>query len=78
MVVVVNLSGKSFAGYRIGVPREGRWSVRFNSDWAGYDSEFGGPSSFDTDALADPLDGMASSLVVGLGPYACVIMSQDE
>ncbi len=77
VVVVVNLSGMPYADYRIGVPRQGRWSVRFNSDWAGYDPDFDGPSSFDGDAIDEPLDDMPFSLTVGVGPYTCVILSQD-
>jgi 1,4-alpha-glucan branching enzyme len=78
VIVLVNLSVDPFADYRVGAPRAGRWRVRFNSDWAGYDPEFESVHSVDTDAAAEPLDGMPFSIGVGLGPYASVILSQDE
>ena len=34
--------------------------------------------SLDTDADAEPWDGMEQSILVGLGPYSCVILSQDD
>jgi 1,4-alpha-glucan branching enzyme len=78
VVVVANLSASPYPAYRIGVPRAGLWRVRFNSDWAGYDPEFEGLASHDQDADADPLDGFPFSITVGIGPYASVILSQDD
>jgi 1,4-alpha-glucan branching enzyme len=78
VIVVVNLSSVSQADRRIGVPREGRWRVRFNSDWAGYDPEFEALASLDADADDEPSDGMPFSILVGVGPYAAVVLSQDE
>ena len=76
--MLANLSATPYPEYRVGVPREGRWRVRFNSDWAGYDPEFEAFASLDADADAAPLDGMPFSISVGVGPYASVILSQDE
>jgi 1,4-alpha-glucan branching enzyme len=77
VIVVANLSTVPQPDYRIGVPREGRWRVRFNSDWAGYDPEFESLASHDSDSVAEPRDGMGWSIRVGVGPYASVILSQD-
>jgi 1,4-alpha-glucan branching enzyme len=62
----------------LGVPREGRWRVRFNSDWAGYDPEFEAVESVDADADTEPLDGMPFSVLIAVGPYASIVLSQDE
>jgi 1,4-alpha-glucan branching enzyme len=78
VIVLVNLSATPYPDYRVGVPREGRWRVHFNSDWAGYDPEFEAFASLDADAVAEPLGGMPYSIRVGVGPYASVILSQDE
>jgi hypothetical protein len=43
-----------------------------------YDPEFASTASFDTDSAREPRDGMPVSILVGLGPYASVILSQDE
>jgi 1,4-alpha-glucan branching enzyme len=78
VIVLVNFSATAHQSYRIGVPRAGRWRVRFNSDWDGYDPEFETVESVDTDALPEIRDGLSHSLGVGLGPYSVVILSQDD
>ena len=77
-VVLVNLSTRPFDSYRIGLPRAGRWRVRVNTDWAGYDPAFGDHPSFDVDTDAQPYDGLPHSASVGIGAYAAVILSQDD
>jgi transcriptional regulator len=64
--------------YFVGVPRAGRWRVRFNSDWDGYDPEFETVDSLDADTESERQDGMPLRIGVGLGPYSAVILSQDE
>jgi 1,4-alpha-glucan branching enzyme len=78
VLVVVNLSTQVRPNVRFGVPREGRWRVRFNSDFEGYDPEFAAIPSLDAEAVAEPLDGMPFSIGIDVGPYASVILSQDE
>jgi 1,4-alpha-glucan branching enzyme len=78
VLVVVNLSTEVRHNVRFGVPRDGRWRVRFNSDFEGYDPEFAAIPSLDADAVAEPLDGMSFSIGIDIGPYASVILSQDE
>jgi 1,4-alpha-glucan branching enzyme len=78
VIVLANFSATPLPDYRIGVPRAGRWRVRFNSDWDGYDPEFETVESLDTDAVREPRDGLRFTIAVGLGPYSVVILSQDE
>ena len=77
VIVLANFSADAFPEYHIGVPRRGRWRVRFNSDWDGYDPEFETVHSLDADGEAEEHDGMAQRIAVGLGPYSVVILSQD-
>jgi 1,4-alpha-glucan branching enzyme len=77
VIVLANFSTDAFPDYHVGVPRAGRWRVRFNSDWDGYDPEFETVDSLDTDSEAEEHDGMAQRIAVGLGPYSVVILSQD-
>jgi 1,4-alpha-glucan branching enzyme len=74
---VLNFANKSYSSYTIGFPRNGRWRVRFNSDWNGYSPDFGNSFSYDTDASASPYDNMPFEGNVGLGPYSAIIFSQD-
>jgi 1,4-alpha-glucan branching enzyme len=78
VIVLANFSTDAFPDYHVGVPRAGRWRVRFNSDWDGYDPEFETVDSNDADGEAEAHDGMAQRIAVGLGPYSVVILSQDE
>ena len=78
VIVVVNLANRSYGSYTIGMPRAGRWRVRFNSDWTGYDPQFGNQDSYDTDARPGGMDGLPCAAGIGLGPYSAVILSQDD
>lgn len=78
VMVVINASGITFdQGYRFGLPAEGRWWVRFNSDAARYHPSFSdvGGVALDTDPV--PYDGYAYSGELELGPYSVLILSQD-
>jgi 1,4-alpha-glucan branching enzyme len=78
VVVVLNFADRSYDSYVVGMPREGEWKVRFNSDWQGYGDDFPGTPSNDTRADGDPMHGMPHSAAIGIGPYTAVILSQDE
>jgi 1,4-alpha-glucan branching enzyme len=78
VVVLANFSASAFTPYTVGVPRTGRWRVRFNSDWDGYDPDFETVDSLDADAEPEPYDGMAQRVSVGLGPYSAIVLSQDD
>ena len=76
VVVVANFANGSFDSYTIGFPREGRWKVRFNSDWSGYSPDFGNQPGYDTDAISGGRDMMPFAGNIGVGPYSVLILSQ--
>lgn len=76
-VVVLNLSVNEKAAYRIGFPDGGMWKVRFNSDWEGYNEEFGNYQSYDVEAISDAYDGFDQSAEISIAPYTALILSQD-
>ena len=78
VVVLANLAARTWPAYRIGMPRGGSWHVRLNTDWAGYDADFGGVPVLDTSANGSPQDGMSHSASIALPPYAAVVLSQDR
>lgn len=78
VVVVLNVSGRTFGDYRIGFPRAGRWRVRFNSDAQAYSGDYGNQPGYDTDASGSGSDGMPASGNVGIGPYSALVLSQDQ
>ena len=77
VVVVCNFANLGYASYAIGLPRDGMWRVRFNSDAATYDSSFSNWNSFDALADGAGLNGMPFNGNIGIGPYSCIILSQD-
>jgi 1,4-alpha-glucan branching enzyme len=77
VVVLVNLGHHSFPSYRVGMPRAGAWRVRLNTDWAGYDAEFGSQPVWDTTTTDGGSDGMPFSAAIGLPAYTAVVLSQD-
>ena len=78
VVVVANMANRAYDSYTIGFPRAGLWRVRLNSDWAGYDAEFGGYDSYDTAAAPGGHDDMPCGGNLRIGPYSVVILSQDD
>jgi 1,4-alpha-glucan branching enzyme len=78
VIVLANCANRAYDAYTIGLPRDGRWRVRFNSDWTGYDPDFAGHPSDDLDARPEPRDGLAFSGDVGLGAYSAIVLSQDS
>ncbi len=76
VVVIVNLTDDPVERSRLGLPRPGRWRVRFNSDAAEYDPSFDDRPVLDLDTDAEPADGRDQSGLVDLGPYSVVILSQ--
>jgi len=77
VVVLANLSAREWPAYRIGMPRSGRWQVRLNTDWAGYDADFGGVPVLATSTDAAARDGMACSASIALPAYGAIVLSQD-
>ena len=77
VVVIANFTDRPLEGYRLGLPRPGRWRVRLNSDSADYDASFTDCPSRDLDAHGAPLDDRPQSGLVNVGPYSVVILSQD-
>ncbi|HLX49609.1 MAG TPA: alpha-amylase family glycosyl hydrolase [Streptosporangiaceae bacterium] len=77
VVVALNFANRGYSSYTIGLPRTGRWRVRFNSDWAGYDPSFGNWPGYDTDTDQGAIDGLPAAANIGIGPYTALILSQD-
>jgi 1,4-alpha-glucan branching enzyme len=77
VVVVLNFADVTYDNYSIGFPRPGMWQVRFNSDWSGYDPEFGNAPGYGTEADGPALDGLSQSANIAVGPYTALIFSQN-
>ncbi|WP_426744937.1 alpha-amylase family glycosyl hydrolase [Myxococcus faecalis] len=78
VVVIVNLGHRTFSGYELGLPSDGLWRVRFNSDWQGYSPDFGGTHVHDFWSTWGERDGMPARGAVSLGAYSAVILSRDR
>jgi 1,4-alpha-glucan branching enzyme len=76
-IVLCNFADRAHEAYTIGLPAGGHWQVRFNSDWEGYDQEFGNFESMDARADEGDYDGQPFAGNFGLAPYSVLIISQD-
>lgn len=78
VVVVLNFANRAYPSYRIGLPRAGRWSVRFNSDWSGYSPAFGNHPSRAVDTLdGEAADELPFAADLSIGPYTAIVLSQN-
>lgn len=76
-IILANFADQAHEAYRIGLPRGGSWRVRFNSDWEGYDAEFGNFESFGAEAEEGSYDDQPFHGAFGLAPYSVLILSQE-
>jgi 1,4-alpha-glucan branching enzyme len=76
VVVLANFSGRAFPSYEIGLPADGIWKVRFDSDSTRYGADFGAVAVSDVTAQAARRDGLAFSGTLAIGPYSVVILSR--
>jgi 1,4-alpha-glucan branching enzyme len=74
----VNFAHKKQEDYKIGLPGEGIWKVRFNSDSRKYDEEFSDFGSNEIKSEKGKYDNMPSHGMVSIAPYSVLILSQDE
>ena len=77
VIIMANFTDKNRENYIIGFPRKGTWKVRFNSDWNGYDPEFGNFLTTDIKAEKGRCDGLPCKANIGIGGYSVVVFSQD-
>ena len=77
VVAVANFSHSGYHNYVVGLPRGGRWRLRFNSDWQGYSGLFCGTLSGDCNAVSGQYDQMPFHGALTIGPYSVLIFSQD-
>ncbi|UOQ52587.1 alpha-amylase family glycosyl hydrolase [Hymenobacter cellulosivorans] len=76
-IILANFADQTHPAYTIGLPAGGQWRVRFNSDWEGYDEEFGNFESVDSEATEGEYDGLPFQASFGLAPYSVLIISQE-
>ena len=77
VIVVCNFKNQQWNDYRIGLPSDGVWKVRFNSDWNGYSSDFGNFYTPDVTGENSAYDGMNFSGIIRIPPYSTLILSKD-
>jgi 1,4-alpha-glucan branching enzyme len=76
-IVIANFGNQAHEDYTIGLPEGGEWTVRFNSDWTGYDADFQNFPCFGAQAEEGEYDGYPQHGNFALGPYAVVVLSRS-
>jgi len=78
VMVIANFAHEPREGYRVGLPEQGLWKLRLNTDWKGYSDGFGDFASHDVEAADEQMDGLAASGAVSIGAYSVLIFSMDR
>ena len=76
VVIVINMANRSYENYSLGLPREGTWRVRLNSDWRGYSEDFGNHVSEDIFATPPGRDFLPAQSNLSIGALSALILSQ--
>ncbi len=76
VIVAMNLSSSPVKA-KIGFPRPGKWTTRFDSNSAKYDSQFSDTSGGEITATAAPAERLHASAEVSIGSYCVMIFSQQ-
>jgi 1,4-alpha-glucan branching enzyme len=75
-IIIANFANQAHQGYTIGLPSNGFWTVRFNSDWQGYDHDFQNFPCYGADAQGGDYDGFGLHGSFDLAPYGVVVLSR--
>jgi 1,4-alpha-glucan branching enzyme len=78
VLIVFNFSGNHIENYNFGVPREGHWVMRLNSDSQLYDPHFANAGSSNIDTHVEDNDGFPISVSVDIPAYTALVFSQDS
>ncbi len=76
VLVVANFLHEAQDDYTIGLPAAGRWTLRLNSDWHGYNDDFQNHPSTDVTATSGEYDGQPHQGRLSIGAYSVLIYSQ--
>jgi 1,4-alpha-glucan branching enzyme len=77
VVAVVNMGATDREDYRIGLPCEGVWRVRINSDSHLYGEMGSNAGPAEIAAVGEPADGLTASATLTLPSYSMLVLSQD-
>jgi 1,4-alpha-glucan branching enzyme len=77
VIIILNFANKEHKDYVIGMPEEGTWKVRFNSDWKGYDASFTDTPALETKTFESKKDDHDFSAGIDIGPYNALVLSRD-
>lgn len=78
VVIITNFSARTLENYTVGLPANGEWKVRFNSDSILYDEEFGNTGAAVLHGKAGNISGIFAETVVSIGPYSAIVLSQGD
>lgn len=71
VVIVINFANTDQQNYKLPLPKDGKWLVRWNSDWKGYSDDF-------TDLTFDSVNAEQASGTISIAPYTVLILSQQS
>lgn len=75
VIVVLNLSNKSYEHYGIGIQPETQYKLAFNSAWQGYDKDFNAPPVADMETAQQPTDQKEWTGFINIPAYGALVFT---
>jgi 1,4-alpha-glucan branching enzyme len=76
VIIILNYSHHTHKGYRIGIPYDGSFKVRFNSGWNGYDESFAEVELVKIEAEGRSFEEKPYSILVDIPQYGGIILAR--
>ncbi|MFC4874906.1 alpha-amylase family glycosyl hydrolase [Negadavirga shengliensis] len=76
VIIILNYSHQTHKGYRIGIPYDGSFQVRFNSGWKGYDESFAEVELVKIEAEGRSFEEKPYSILVDIPQYGGIILAR--
>lgn len=77
VVIAINLSPAPVHDLTLGLPKVGKWSVRFDSASSAYEKQSPTSNVAEIVGTPTPADGLQCSAKLSITPYGVIILSQD-
>ena len=76
VIVILNFADVAYQEYDIGVPGQGAWRIRLDTDWLSYGADFGGGQTGSVQTRTESKDNQPYLLPVQLAAYGAVVFSR--
>jgi 1,4-alpha-glucan branching enzyme len=77
VIIIVNFSNKVFPSYKLGLPRPGKWQIRYQVSSEKFDPVYGGKTNESVETSTGTYDGFFWVVSLEISNYDALILSQE-